>query len=121
MSSGACSALNANCALPVQPEWTPSDSWKSNNGAQKQSTSFDPVEWDDRVASLLGLDGTGYYAFSRMTLYNNGNFGSPAYLDHHGLLVSESLRANYPGGAAYTLNIGLVYLPNHICRTLPQG
>ncbi|KAK5058704.1 hypothetical protein LTR84_010968 [Exophiala bonariae] len=110
MSSGACSALNADCALPIQAEWTPSDSWKSNNGSQKQSEPLDPTKWDDRVSSLLGLDGTGYYAFSRMTLYSNGNTGSLAYLDRHGLFVSDSMRAMYPGGAAYTLNVGLLSL-----------
>jgi len=110
MSSGACSSAGANCASPEQPGWSPSGSYASNNGSAKQSPHFDPGDWDKRLTPLLRLDGKVFYTPNRMTLYNNGNSngGSLAYLDHHATLVSEDLKVNFPGGAAYTLNVGLV-------------
>lgn len=106
MLTDACISMDANCASPVQAEWTPSESYELNNGSQKQSAPFQPGDWDARLTSVLGLERTAFYTPDRMALYNNGNSDSPAYLDCHVVLGSMDLRVKYPGDAAYTPNVG---------------
>lgn len=111
MSKNVCTSQTADCPLPVQSGWSPSGAYANvNNGSDTQSDPFSPEGWDNNATALLGLDGAAFYTLQRMTIYRNGNAGSPAFLDGLAILVSSNLTARFPGGAAYTLDVGLVGL-----------
>lgn len=41
-------------------------------------------------------------------MHENGDADSPAFLDDHGMMLSDSYAVNYPGGARYTIDTGHV-------------
>lgn len=110
VSSDVCSSQSANCPLPVQPGWTPTGAYGVNNGSQTQGEPMAPNLWDDKVTALLALDGLAFYTNNRFTLYFGGKTDSLAFLDYHVVTVSDNLTVTFPGGAEYTVDVGLVSL-----------
>lgn len=60
------------------------------------------------MTALLNISGSGQYIVDRMTLHDGGDPDEPAFLDLHGMMLSDSYAAAFPGGASYTLDSGFV-------------
>lgn len=114
VSKNVCTSQTADCPLPVQSGWTPSGAYANvNNGSDTQSDPFSPEDWDSTAATLLGMEGYAFYTTNRFTIYRNGNLDQPGFLDSLAILVSNNLTVNFPGGAAYTVDVGLVGLSSY--------
>lgn len=74
------------------------------------SGAIPPHQWDSWTAALLSMQGTGQYYAERITLHENGDLEAPAFLDYHGMMLSDNYTAKYPGGAKYTLDTGFLSL-----------
>lgn len=112
VNSSACSSQTANCPLPMGTLWAPSGGFAVTDGEGTASNRIDPGAWAPDATALLGLSGSGQYITDRLTLYFEGNLNQPAFLDMHGMMLSDSYEATFPGGASYTLDTGFVSVAN---------
>lgn len=108
ISDNACASETAACPLPLPNLWGKSGAWEVSNGLQTISSSVSPSEWDTWKTALLRLQGSGKFFWDRMTLHENGVDTATAFLDQQGMMLSDSFKATFPGGAAYTLDTGYV-------------
>ena len=108
VNSSACSGQTANCPLPIPTLWSVSGAFELANGPQTASTDVAFDEFAQDMATLLRIQGSGQYIVNRMTLHNGGDANQPAFLDFHGMMLSNSYEVVYPGGASYTLDSGFV-------------
>ena len=114
VSKNVCTSQTADCPLPVQPGWTPSGAYANvNNGSDHQSVPncAESDFWDLEATKLLDLQGYAFYTQQRFTIHRNGNLDQPGFLDGLCVLVSNNLTVNFPGGAGYTVDVGLVGPP----------
>ena len=72
------------------------------------SNEVSASQWDEWASALLQMQGSGQFYAERITLAENGDLNSPAFLDHHGMMLSNGYTVNYPGGAKYTMDTGFV-------------
>ncbi|KEF54747.1 uncharacterized protein A1O9_09189 [Exophiala aquamarina CBS 119918] len=56
------------------------------------------------------MEGYAFYSQNRFTIHRNGDLDQPGFLDGLAVLVSNNLTVNFPGGAAYTVDVGLFSL-----------
>jgi hypothetical protein len=59
----------------------------------------------------LRLQVNGGYIDERITVHRNSDYLDPAFLDFHGMAISQNLSVNYPGSAQYTMDAGFVSGP----------
>lgn len=89
--------------------------WKGS-GAQSlraamNSASFGPDAWSDEAGiyttSVMGLEGQLRYVSDRFTLNDDDN---TEYLNMVATAVADNVSVTYPGGQAYTLDVGYLSL-----------
>ena len=108
IAESACSSQSATCPLPIPTLWQESGAYDVADGPETISKGVAGTAWDKWTAELLRLKGTGKFFHDRISLYMNGDSGSVAYVDNHGMMLSESYMATFPGGSEYTLDTGVV-------------
>ena len=108
VSKHACASTDSACPLPIPTLWQESGAWDVSGGPQTISKTVTPTAFDEWLAALLRLKGTGKYFQERITLYMNGDSSSDAFLDYQGMMESLSYAATFPGGAKYTLDTGFL-------------
>lgn len=110
VSEDACSDQSAACPLPIPTLWQQSGAFVVSGGTKTISKAVDSSKWDAWMSALLRLKGSGKFFAERITLHENGMEDDPAFLDNHGMMLSESYKATFPGGAGYTLDSGFLSL-----------
>ena len=121
VNNSACSGQTANCPLPIPTLWSVSGAFEVADGPETASTDIAFEEFAEDMATLLRIQGSGQYIVNRITLHNGGDATQPAFLDFHGMMLSNSYAVAYPGGASYTLDTGFVsdiYIFTHFDRLL---
>ncbi|KAF4541033.1 Aspartic-type endopeptidase [Lasiodiplodia theobromae] len=109
VNASACTSQQSNCQSPATGMW-------KGSGAQllraaMNSATFGPDAWNDEAGiyttAVMGLEGTLRYVSDRFTLSADGD---TEYLNMVATAVADNVSVTYPGGQAYTLDVGYLSL-----------